>query len=81
MSGLKSGIPVTTGIRERLEEVEEEGNPMERPAASTNLDPGDLSDTVPPTRRHILAGLRAFGHIYSRGLPDPASVRGDALSP
>ena len=24
MSGLKSGIPVTTGIRERLEEVEEE---------------------------------------------------------
>jgi hypothetical protein len=26
-------------IRERLEEVEEEGDPIERPAVSTNLNP------------------------------------------
>jgi hypothetical protein len=26
-------------IREKLEEAEEEGNPIERPAVSTNLDP------------------------------------------
>jgi hypothetical protein len=36
---LKSGSPV----RERLEEVQEEGSPIGRPAVSTNLDSRDLS--------------------------------------
>ena len=59
-NGLKSGNPVVElgkGTGERLEEVEEEGDPMGRLAVSTNLatthpptHPGDLSDSEPPTR-------------------------------
>ena len=41
-------------IRERLEEVEEEGDLVGRPAVSTNLDPQGLSDTEPPTRQNTL---------------------------
>jgi hypothetical protein len=37
-------------IREKLEEDEEEGDPIGRTAVSTNLDPWDLSDTESPTR-------------------------------
>jgi hypothetical protein len=38
-------------IREKLEETEEEGDPIGRPAVvSTNLDSWDLSDTKSPTR-------------------------------
>jgi hypothetical protein len=37
-------------IREKLEDAEEEGNLIGRPAVSTKLDPCDLSDTEPPTR-------------------------------
>jgi hypothetical protein len=33
-----------------VEEADEEGNPIGRPADSTNLDSGDLSDIEPPTR-------------------------------
>jgi hypothetical protein len=36
-------------IRERLEEAEEEGNPIGTPAVTTNLSLHDLSDTEPPT--------------------------------
>jgi hypothetical protein len=41
-----------------LEEAEEEGNPIGKPAVLTNLDPWDLSDTESPTRQHTLAGQR-----------------------
>ena len=34
-------------IGEKLEEAEEEGGPMGRPAVSTDLDSQDLSDTEP----------------------------------
>jgi len=37
-------------IREKLEEAEEEGDPVGGPAVSISLDPPDLSDTGPPTR-------------------------------
>jgi len=36
-------------IKERLKEAEEEGNPIGRPAVSTNLELWDLSDTEPTT--------------------------------
>jgi hypothetical protein len=49
-----------------MEEVEEEGNPMERPAVSTNLDPRDLSNTEQPPRQHTLAGLRPLTHMQQR---------------
>jgi hypothetical protein len=41
-------------IREKLEEAEEEGDPIGRPAVSTNLDSRDLSDTEPPTRQFLV---------------------------
>jgi len=62
----------------KLEEAEEEGSPMGRPAVSTDLDPQDLSDTEPPSRQHTLAG---HTHIYSRGLSGPVLVREDAPNP
>jgi hypothetical protein len=51
---------------EKLEKVEEEGNPVGRRAVSTNLDPQDLSDTGPPTRQHTPADLRPPTHIQQR---------------
>ena len=53
-------------MREKLEEAEEEGNPIGRPAVSTNLDHRDDSDTEPPTRQHTLAGMRLPTHIQQR---------------
>jgi hypothetical protein len=57
-----------------MEEVKEDGDPIGNPAISTDLDTQDLSDTDPPTRQHILTGLRPR-HIYSRGQTGLASVR------
>ena len=45
-------------IGEKLEESEEEGNPVEGPAVSVNLDPWDHSNTEPPTRQHTPADMR-----------------------
>jgi hypothetical protein len=45
-------------VREKLEEAEEESDPIGRPAVSTNLDPWDLSDTELPTRQHTPADMR-----------------------
>ena len=45
-------MPVVKPVSETAEEAEEEGDPIRRPAVSTNLDPQDLSDTEPPTRQH-----------------------------
>jgi hypothetical protein len=50
-------------MKEKLEEAEEEGNPIGRPAVSANLDPRDCSDTEPPTRQHIPADMRPPTHI------------------
>lgn len=52
--------------RERLEEVEEEDNPIGRPTVSTNLDFWELSDTDPPTRQHTLDGPRSLTHTQQR---------------
>jgi hypothetical protein len=44
---------------QQREKIEEEGDPIERPAVSTNLDPWDLSDTgPPPTRQQTPADMR-----------------------
>jgi hypothetical protein len=53
-------------IREKLEEAEEEGNPVGGPAVSINLDPQDLSDTGLPTRKHISADMKLPKHITLR---------------
>ena len=41
-------------IREKLEEAEDEGDPVGGPAVSINLDPWDLSNTGPANRQHVL---------------------------
>ena len=53
-------------IRERLEEAEEKGRPMGRPAVSTNLDPRDLSDTEPLNRQHIPVDIRPLTHTQQK---------------
>jgi hypothetical protein len=54
-----------------MEDAEEESDLVGGPAVSTNLDPGDLSDTGPLMRQHTPADMRPQ-HIHSRGLPDLA---------
>jgi hypothetical protein len=39
---------------------------MGRPAASTNLDPQDLSDTEPPNRQHTPVDMRSLTSINQR---------------
>jgi hypothetical protein len=53
-------------IRERLEKVEEEGNPIGRAAVSTNLNPWHLSDTEPSTRQHTTSGPTSLTHTQQR---------------
>jgi hypothetical protein len=55
----------------KMEDAEEESDLVGGPAVSTNLDPGDLSDTGPLMRQHTPADMRPQ-HIHSRGLPDLA---------
>jgi hypothetical protein len=43
---------------EKLEEAEEEDNPVERPVVSINLDSQELSVTGPPTRQHTATNMR-----------------------
>jgi hypothetical protein len=52
---IEVGVPCVW-TRDSLEEAEENGSPIGRPAVSTNPDPWDLSDTELPTRQHTLAG-------------------------
>ena len=70
-------------IKERLEEAEEEDDPIRRPTLSTNLDSWDLSDPQPPRRQHTLAGPRSLTHIQHiqqrlawRGGSNPVSALG-----
>ena len=51
---------------EKLEEAEEEGDPIGRPVVSTNLDSHDLSDTEPPPRQHTPVDMRPPTHIHQR---------------
>ena len=53
-------------IKENLEENEEQGNPIRTPAVSTNLGPGDLSYTKPPTRQDKAADMRSPIHLQQR---------------
>ena len=53
-NGLKLDDPCGW-IGERIEEVRNGCNPIERPAVSPNLDPWDVSDTMPLTKQHTLA--------------------------
>jgi hypothetical protein len=46
-----------------MEEAEEEGAPIGKPAVSTNLDPWELPDTEPKTRKHTEAGPNLPTHI------------------
>ena len=50
-------------IREMLEEVEEEDNPVGGPVVSTNLDSRDQSDTGPPTRQYTPPDMWSPIHI------------------
>jgi hypothetical protein len=50
-------------IRERLKEAEVEGNPIGRPAVSTNPDPWDITYTEPSTKQHTWGGMRPPMHI------------------
>jgi hypothetical protein len=63
-------------IRGRIKGAVGEGNPIGRPAASTDPDSREFSDTEPPTRL-----VRGPWHIYSRGLPGLVSVGEDVLNP
>ena len=56
-------VELTGLIGGKLEESEEEGDPVGRPAVSINLDAGDLSDTGAPTRQHTPADMMPPTHI------------------
>ena len=56
-------LPPIVELGERLEEVEEEGDPGGGPAVSTNLELYGLSNTGPPTRQHTQADMRPPTHI------------------
>jgi hypothetical protein len=47
--GQKLGTPIVE-LGGGLKKLKGEGNPIGRPAVSTNLDPWELPDTEPPTR-------------------------------
>jgi hypothetical protein len=53
-------------IRGKMEEGKEEGDTVGGPAVSINLDPCDLSDIGPPTRKHTPADMRPPTHIQQR---------------
>ena len=50
----------------RLEEAEEEDDPIGRPSVSTYPDPRELPETGPPTRQHTQAGPRPPTHIQQK---------------
>jgi hypothetical protein len=53
-------------IGKKLKEAEEEGNPIGELAVSTKLDPWDLSDTEPWTRKLTLADMKPPIQIQQR---------------
>ena len=67
-------------IRAKLKEAEEVGNPIGKPAVSTNLDPRYISDTELTTRQHTPADMIPQ-HINSSELPGLAPVGEDGTNP
>ena len=62
-------------VRGRIEGTEKDDNLVGKPTVSTNLDPLELPETKPPTKKHTLHRLvHGPWHICSRGLPCLASV-------
>jgi hypothetical protein len=49
-----------------MKEAEEEGDPVEGPAVSINLDPQYLLKTGTPNKQHIPADMRHPTHIQQR---------------
>jgi hypothetical protein len=64
----------------KSEGTEGDGNPIDRPTVSTNLDCWELSETEPLIKEHKEAGPRPW-HICSRELPSLASVGEDVPNP
>jgi hypothetical protein len=62
-------------LREKLEEAQEEGNPIRRPTDSTSLEPQDLLDTEPPTRQHTPADMNPWTPIQQRTARSGSSER------
>jgi hypothetical protein len=67
-------------IRKKLGEDEEEGDPIERPAVSIDLDP-EIPQTLDPQLISIHQLIWDPQHIYIRGLPGFDSVREGAPNP
>jgi hypothetical protein len=60
------------GISGRIEEAEGKGDPSGRPAVITNQDPWEIPEMG--SINQAAYTVRGAWHIYSRGLPDLASV-------
>jgi hypothetical protein len=61
----KAGDPSGV-IREKLEEIEEEGDPIRRPAISVKLNSRDLSDTEPQNRWQTPGDKRPLAQIHQK---------------
>jgi hypothetical protein len=55
----------------RTEGAEDDGHPIGRAMVSTNVDPSELPETEPPTKRELVHGPC---YICSRRLPGLTSV-------
>jgi hypothetical protein len=53
-------------IREKLEDAEEDCDPVGEPTVSINLDPCDLSDTGSPTRQQTPTNVKPATHKQQR---------------
>ena len=53
-------------IREKLEEADEEGDPVEGPEVSINLDLRRISETEPSIRQDTWTGIRSLALVEHR---------------
>jgi hypothetical protein len=60
-----------------MEETDQEGDPVERPAVSINLNPRDLSHSKTQTRQHTAADIRQLTLIEQRPVWSGFSQRRD----
>jgi hypothetical protein len=44
--------------------MEGDCNPIRRTIVSTNLDPSELTETKPPSKEHVLGGLRTLAEDF-----------------
>jgi hypothetical protein len=69
-------------IRGRIEEAEGKGDPIERPAVSTNLDSWEIPEINRAINQAAIHGLvQGPRHIYSTRLPGLASAGENAPNP